>query len=220
MRKTRPTLHLSNATLRQGNGDSGCPFQGVVIQWRAGAMPMGAVMAALAIRQDYEPADLRRRAAREGDRRAALRLLAIANALEGMPRAEAARLAGMERQALRDAVLRFNAEGPAGLHDKPRPGRPERLSDGQQAALKAHILHGPRPERDGVSAFRLVDLCEHVERAYGVRYSVWGLSALLKRLGLSRQKTRPSHPKGDPAAQAAFKKAAPRETSGHRGWAS
>ena len=180
-------------------------------------MPMGVVMAALAIRQDYEPADLRRRAAREGDRRAALRLLAIANALEGMPRAEAARLAGMERQALRDAVRRFNAEGPEGLHDKPRPGRPERLSAGQQAALKAHILRGPRPERDGVSAFRLVDLCEHVEQAYGVRYSVWGLSALLKRLGLSRQKTRPSHPKGDPAAQAAFKKAAPREASGYRG---
>ena len=180
-------------------------------------MPMGAVMAALAIRPDYEPADLRRRAAREGDRRAALRLLAIANALEGMPRAEAARLAGMERQALRDAVLRFNTEGPEGLHDNPRPGRPERLSAGQQAALKAHILRGPRPERDGVSAFRLVDLCEYVERAYGVRYSVWGLSALLKRLGLSRQKTRPSHPKGDPAAQAAFKKPAPREASGYRG---
>jgi transposase len=128
-------------------------------------MPMDVVMAALAIRPDYEPADLRRRAAREGDRRAALRLLAIANALEGMPRAEAARLVGMERQALRDAVLRFNAEGPEGLHDKPRRGRPERLSGGQQAALKAHILRGARPERDGVSAFRLVDLCEHVERA-------------------------------------------------------
>ena len=180
-------------------------------------MPKGVVMTALAIRHDYEPTDLRRRAAREGDRRAALRLLAIAHALEGMPRAEAARLVGMERQALRDAVLRFNAEGPEGLHDKPRRGRPERLSGGQQAALKAHILRGARPERDGVSAFRLVDLCEHVERAYGVRYSVWGLSALLKRLGLSRQKTRPSHPKGDPAAQVAFKKPAPREASGHRG---
>jgi hypothetical protein len=34
--------------------------------------------------------------------------------LEGMSRAEAARLAGMERQALRDAVVRYNAEGLAG----------------------------------------------------------------------------------------------------------
>ena len=172
---------------------------------------------ALEIRADLSADELRRLARRETDGRAAARMYAIAHALEGMSRAQAARLAGMERQALRDAVLRFNAEGPEGLHDKPRPGRPERLSDGQQAALRAHILRGARPERDGVSAFRLVDLCEHVEQAYGVRYSVWGLSALLKRLGLSRQKTRPSHPKGDPAAQAAFKKAAPREASGHRG---
>ena len=170
-------------------------------------------MAALQICQDYTPSELRRRAGRERDRRAALRLLAIANALEGMTRAEAARLAGMERQALRDAVLRFNAEGPEGLHDGPRSGRPERLSEGQQAALKAHILRGPKPDKDGVSAWRLVDLCEHVERRYGVRYSLWGLSCLLDRLNLSRQKTRPSHPKGNPAAQAAFKKGAPRTTA-------
>jgi transposase len=177
-------------------------------------------MAALQIRQDYSPAELRQRAVRERDHRAGLRLLALASALEGMTRAEAARLAGMERQALRDAVLRFNAEGPEGLHDRPRPGRPERLSEGQQAALKAHILRGPDPERDGVSAWRLVDLCDHVERRYGVRYSVWGLSCLLQRLNLSRQKTRPSHPKGDAAAQAAFKKGAPGPASGGRGRAS
>src|SRR3954466_15414212 len=147
-------------------------------------MPEGVAVAALQIRRDYPPSDLRRRAAHERDRRAALRLLAIATALEGMTRAEAARLAGMERQALRDAVLRFNAEGPDGLHDKPRPGRPERLSEGQQAALKAHILRGSRPERDGVSAWRLVDLCGYAERRYGVRYSLWGLSCLLDRLNL------------------------------------
>src|SRR3954452_10885334 len=135
---------------------------------------MGISMAGLPIRQDYAPSDLRQRAAYEKDCRAALRLLAIANALEGMTRAEAARLAGMERQALHDAVLRFNAEGPDGLHDRPRPGRPERLSEGQQAALKAHILRGPRPERDGVSAWRLVDLYGYAERWYGVRDSPWG----------------------------------------------
>src|ERR687893_2505435 len=171
-------------------------------------------MAALRIRQDYSPADLRQRAARERDPRAILRLLAIANALEGITRAEAARLAGMERQALHDAIKRFNADGPDGLHDRPRSGRPEQLTPGQQAALKAHILRGPEPERDGVSAWRLVDLCDYVERTYGVSYSEWGLSCLLKRLNLSRQKTRPSHPKGHPAAQAAFKKGTPVKAAG------
>jgi transposase len=65
-----------------------------------------------------------------------MRLLAIANALDGFSRAEAARLAGMERQALRDAVLRDNAEGVGSLRDRPRAGRPEGLTPGQQAALK------------------------------------------------------------------------------------
>ena len=59
-------------------------------------------------------------ARRADDPRAASRAFAIANALEGLSRAEAARLAGMERQALRDAVVRYNAEGVSGLADRPR----------------------------------------------------------------------------------------------------
>src|SRR3712207_2423133 len=114
----------------------------------------------------------------------------------------------MERQALRDAVIRYNAEGPRGLHDRPRSGRPEALTPGQQATLKAWVLRGPDPERDGVSAWRLVAICAHAERAYGVRYSGWGMSCRLRRLGLSRQKARPSHPRGSAAERAAFEKGA------------
>lgn len=66
-------------------------------------------MAGLPIRHDSSPSDLRTRAARGKDCRAALLLLAIVNVLDGMTRAEAARLARMERQALHDAIQRFNA---------------------------------------------------------------------------------------------------------------
>ena len=173
-------------------------------------------MPALAIRGDLTATALRRLARSEPDRRAAMRLLAIANALEGLSRAEAARLAGMERQALRDAVLRYNAEGVEGLHDRPRSGRPEGLTPGRQAALKAWVLRGPDPERDGVSAWRVVDIRDHAEGAYGVRYSEWGMARLLKRLGLSRQKARPRHPQGSAAARAAFKKGAWVEARGDR----
>jgi hypothetical protein len=58
----------------------------------------------LLIRDDLTPEPLRRLAQRELDRPAARRMFAIANAIESMNRAEAARLAGMERQVLRDAV--------------------------------------------------------------------------------------------------------------------
>ena len=173
-------------------------------------------MPALAIREDLTATALRRLARSEPDRRAAMRLLAIANALEGLSRAEAARLAGMERQALRDAVLRYNAEGVEGLHDRPRSGRPEGLTPGQQAALKAWVLRGPDPERDGVSAWRVVDIRDHAEEACGVRYSEWGMARLLKRLGLSRPKARPRHPPGSAAARAAFEKGAWVEARGYR----
>jgi Winged helix-turn helix len=60
-----------------------------------------------------------------------------------------------------------------------------------------------------VSAWRLVGLCDHVGRTYGVSYRPWGLSRVLKRLGCSRQKSQPAHPKGNAVAQAAFKKQPP-----------
>ena len=77
-----------------------------------------------------DPTELRRLARRERDGRVSARLLALANALEGLPREEAARLAGMTGQTLGDWVHRYNAEGVAGLRDRPRAGRPCGLDDG------------------------------------------------------------------------------------------
>jgi transposase len=162
--------------------------------------------AALTIRDDLPPDALRRRARHEPNRRAALRMLAIANALEGMSRAEAARLAGMERQALRDAVVRYNAEGLAGLHDRPKPGRPQRLSEAEQAALAARVFTEPDPERDGTAAWTRADLCAWLADRFGKRFHPSSLSRALRRLDLSRQKVRPVHPGADPRAQERFRK--------------
>ena len=96
--------------------------------------------APLPIRADRSPAELRRLARLERDGRISARLLALANALEGLPREQAARLAGMTGQTLGDWVHRYNAEGVEGLKDRPRSGRPPRLDESRQAALKALIL--------------------------------------------------------------------------------
>ena len=162
--------------------------------------------AALPIRGELTPEALRRQARHEPNRRAALRMLAIANALEGMSRAEAARLAGMERQALRDAVVRYNGEGLTGLRDRPKPGRPARLSEAEQAALAARVFRGPNPERDGVSAWTRADLCGWLEARFGKPFHPSSLSRVLKRLDLSRQEARPVHPEADPKAQERFRK--------------
>ena len=60
---------------------------------------------ALKIRDDLTPLELRRWARVESYGRAAARAYGIANALEEMPRADAARLAGMDRQTLREMRL-------------------------------------------------------------------------------------------------------------------
>lgn len=166
---------------------------------------------AVPIRDDLSPAELRARARRERDGRVCARLLAIANALAGMSRAAAAAHAGMDAQTLRDWVHRYNESGVAGLRDRPRSGRPCRLDEGRQAALKALILKGPDPKRDdGLSAWRLRDLCDLAAVRFKVRYSATGMLRLVKSLNLSRQKARPVHPRAaSRAEQERFKKTCP-----------
>jgi len=71
----------------------------------------------LSLRGDYDAETCRGLAAGAEDVRQARRLLSLAAAYDGMSRAEAARIGGMDRQTLRDWVARFNADGPGGLCD-------------------------------------------------------------------------------------------------------
>lgn len=160
----------------------------------------------IVIETKLRPEELRAAARCEENRRAARRMLAIANELDGYDREEAARLVGMSDQALRDAVKRFNAEGLDGLHDRPRSGRPRRIDEKAEREIRADVLAGPDIEKDGISAFTLADIRERIEQKHGARYHIKSMGRLLGRMGLSRQKTRSSHPKKDPAAAAAFKK--------------
>jgi hypothetical protein len=75
-------------------------------------------------RFELSATELRELAARTQTGAVVRRLLAIALQLEGYPREAAAQLNGMDRQTLRDWVLRYNAEGVAGLSSRCSPGRP------------------------------------------------------------------------------------------------
>jgi hypothetical protein len=76
-------------------------------------MPMGKPVEIT--RLEYSASELRVLAANTDHGAVVRRLLAIAMILDGHPRAEAARLNGMDRQTLRDWVHRYNADGVAGL---------------------------------------------------------------------------------------------------------
>src|SRR4029078_3648096 len=86
--------------------------------------PRRRAMAKLKIRKDRTSTVLRKLAKSEPDAHISRRLLGIANALDGMSRAEAAKCAGMDRQTLRDWVIRYNEHGVAGLCDNWNCGPP------------------------------------------------------------------------------------------------
>jgi len=163
------------------------------------------MVAALDIRTDLSAGELRALARREKDPRAALRMYAIAHALEGKSRAEAARWAGMERQALHDAVVRYNAEGLAGLHDRPKGRRRPVLDEMEGVALKQLVLAGPDLARHGRTEWTLPSLAEEIAHLWGKSLHPASLSRVLRRLGLSKQTTRPRHPQAHAEAQEAFK---------------
>jgi transposase len=157
-------------------------------------------------RVELSASDLRREASRCSDGRVACRMLALALVLEGASRTEAAQSCGMDRQTLRDWVHRYNNDGIVGLSSLAPPGRPAALSAEQMAELKAVVLAGPDPVRDGVVRWRCCDLRRVIAERFEVEVHERTVGKLLRRLGLSRLKPRPHHPKRDEAAQEAFKK--------------
>jgi transposase len=158
------------------------------------------------IKSSQTPAELRQLAASSKNANQSRRLLSIAAALDGMSRAEAARIGGMDRQTLCDWVHRFNAQGPEGLRDNRRPGNPIRLSPAQQTAFAEIVETGPDRERDGVVRWRRIDLQRVVAERFGIAYHERSIGKLLKHLGFSHISARPRHPMQDGETLAAFKK--------------
>jgi transposase len=161
------------------------------------------------LRDDYDAAGLRELAKRSRDPRQIRRLLALAAVYDGMSRADAAKVGGMDRQTLRDWVHRFNTAGPGGLTDRPRAGRPRRLTEVQMRELAEIVETGPDPATDGVVRWRRIDLKRAIEERFGVIYSERAISDLLGRLSFSYISARPQHPRQDQLVLEGFKKTSP-----------
>ena len=83
---------------------------------------------------------------------------------------------------------------------------PPHSIEAEQAVLVATVLRGPDLGRDGGAEWTLPMLCRWIEGRFGKRLHPASLSRVVRRLDLSRQKTRPLHPQTDERAKAAFAK--------------
>jgi len=157
-------------------------------------------------RGEYDASDLRA-AARDADGKTAARLLGLAFVLEGCTRAEAARRCGMDRQTLRDWVIRYNEEGIAGLSDRPHGGgTPAKLSDEEKAQLAKWLRQGPDLAEDGVVRWRLSDLRKRLFERMFVMLDERSVGRIVAALGFSHVSVRPRNPKANEDDQTAHKK--------------
>ena len=163
--------------------------------------------AAIWVRSDYSSADLRRFVRRCGDADQVRRVLALALILDGGSRSDAAKMAGVTLQIVRDWVFRFNAGGPEGLATREAPGQASILNDEQRARLAEQVELGPIPAAHGVVRWRLVDLAQWIWDEFGLSITRFTLGRELRAMGYRKLTARPRHHGQKPGDIVDFKKA-------------
>jgi len=165
--------------------------------------------AAIALREDFAAADLRQLAKASKDAAQSRRLLALAEIYAGGRRTDAARIGATNLQVIRDWVLRFNADGPAGLIDRKAPGKPPALDNAQRQALAVIVESGPIPAIHGVVRWRLVDLRQWIWQEFSISMDERSVGRILRAMGFSRITARPRHHAQNQWALEDFKKTSP-----------
>ena len=140
-------------------------------------MPMAVPM-----RDDYSGDDLRRLASTARDGWQARRLMALAAVADGKNRTEAAAVGLMDRQTLRDWVIRFNSGGPDSLINKKTPGRGSKFTVKQKSELAQIVEEGPANHAPDLIRWRRIDLVRIVKKRFDVECHI---------------SPRPQHPKQD-----------------------
>jgi transposase len=129
------------------------------------------------------------------------RLRMIAAVADGATVPAAARTLGRHPQTVRKCVKRFLAEGFAGLDDRPRPGRPARLSEADLLALEAQL---DADAAGGARTWTVGQAAGWLAETRGVAVTPAHLGEVLRRRGFrwKRTKRATAHKQGDRLRQA------------------
>src|SRR6185503_6247315 len=163
----------------------------------------------IALRPDYDAAQLRSLAKATRNAGQSRRLLALAEIYDGGSRTKAAQVGGVGLQTLRDWVVRFKARGPDGLIAGKAPGNTCKLNDSQRQAVAEMVENGPTPAIHGVVRWRLKDLTLWIWEEFQISLSETTLSRELRALGYRKRSARPRHYAQTPEALELFKKVSP-----------
>ena len=99
-----------------------------------------------------------------------------------------AQLLGYHVRTIQRWVVLFLALGAKGLKPEKSPGRPSRLTKTQKKELYDQIIAGPEECGYHTGIWTCAIIQEHIQKQFGVAYSVFYINQLLRNLGLSHIK--------------------------------
>jgi transposase len=111
----------------------------------------------------------------------------------GMKRAEVAKIVGITKTSVTRIHQLYRKEGLSAIPDKPREGRPPKLTSEQKEKIKEMILTKTPVEVGFPAEFNWTAglIAKFIKREYGLSYSIRGITGIFERLGLSY--TRPTY---------------------------
>ena len=133
------------------------------------------------------------------DKKLADRIKAVLSLNAGDEYSQVARILLLDEVTLHRYVKQFQALGIAGLLEYRYVGGQSKLTFAQETELKLFLKDNTQRTATAV--------VKHVQKKYGVSFSVIGITKLLHRLGFSYKKPNIVPGKADPAKQADFLKA-------------
>jgi transposase len=107
------------------------------------------------------------------------RVQIILLAAEGMIAPEIAKIVRRNDQTVRTWIVRFNAEGIAGLYDAPRSGAPPRVTPEYRERLLVVVRQRPRALERPYSMWTLQRLADFMAEETGQRFSTVTVSRIL-----------------------------------------
>lgn len=133
-----------------------------------------------------------------------IRLLAVSHFLDGHNRTNIAKYLKVSRYSVNKWIKSYLDYGLEALDEKPRSGRPSRLTCSQREQIKDYVIkHAIKSDGGRLQG---KDIQEYIQETFAVTYQKTNIYHLLHELNLSWVTTRSMHPKQSEEAQRAFKK--------------
>ncbi len=111
------------------------------------------------------------------------RIHAVLLVLQGRTSAEVGQWFGEHARTIRRWVDQFQTQGPEGLSEAQRPGRPSSLDERKKARLAKDLARGPRAFGFDAQVWDGELLGQHLELRYGIRLGIRQCQRILKTLG-------------------------------------